>query len=290
MKFGIHYSQALGLDPTVDDYIEVAQFIESLGFSSLWLGDHIVIPKTIEASYPYTSDGSIGFHPATPWPDPFIMLTAIAMATRSLRLATGITVLPYRNPIQVAKSVATLDQIARGRFLFGVGVGWLAEEYAALNVPFEDRGARANEYLEIIIAMWKDKIADFKGRYYTIPDLHINPQPYQKPHPPIIVGGQSGRAFKRIVAFGDGWQSGPVSLALFREELAQLGADMERAGRKIEDLRLFKVVTPDFLLDNLHEISAHEQLGVEEMVLLLNCDSRQEAEAQIRRAASILLR
>jgi alkanesulfonate monooxygenase SsuD/methylene tetrahydromethanopterin reductase-like flavin-dependent oxidoreductase (luciferase family) len=142
MKFGLHYSLGVGVHPTGDDYIRVAQHAETLGYHSIWLGDHIVIPEQIVAPYPYTKDGSVGFARNCPWPDPFVLLAAIGVATKTILLGTSVVIVPYRNPLHVAKAVATVDLVSRGRYQFGVGIGWLKEEFDALGEPFSERAAR----------------------------------------------------------------------------------------------------------------------------------------------------
>jgi alkanesulfonate monooxygenase SsuD/methylene tetrahydromethanopterin reductase-like flavin-dependent oxidoreductase (luciferase family) len=149
MKFGIHYSLGVGTKPTAEDYLRIAQHAEALGYHSVWLGDHIVIPEQIAAPYPYTKDGSVGFARNTPWPDPFVLLAAIGATTRTILLGTSVVIVPYRNPLHVAKAVATLDLVSRGRYQFGVGIGWLQEEFAALGESFSERAARTREYLHV---------------------------------------------------------------------------------------------------------------------------------------------
>ncbi|MFY9328115.1 MAG: LLM class F420-dependent oxidoreductase [Georgfuchsia sp.] len=269
MKVGVHYSEAVGSNPAGDDYIRVAQHAEMLGYHSLWVGDHIVIPKTIHAAYPYTSDGSIGFPPNTPWPDPLTLLSAIGACTKKILLGTGITVVPYRNPIHVAKAVATADMMSNGRLVFGVGVGWFQEEYQALGVPFSERGTLTDEYLRIMKAMWTGGDTTFKGRYFSLPDMHVNPLPVQKPHPPIMIGGQGIPAFKRVVELGDGWLSGPIPPAELRSQTKLLSAMMTDAGRKISDIKLATVIYPEFARENKHELASLEETGFGEIVLYL---------------------
>lgn len=269
MKFGIHYSLGVGVHPTADDYIRIAQQAEALGYQSVWLGDHIVIPEQIAAPYPYTKDGSVGFARNTPWPDPFVLLAAIGVATKTIRLGTSVIIVPYRNPLHVAKAVATVDLVSHGRYQFGVGIGWLKEEFDALGEQFSERAPRTREYLQVMKAIWSGEIAKFQGKYFSFPDLHTNPLPVQKPHPPIIFGGESLPALKRIADLGNGWQPGPISVDVFRERLGQLQTLMTERGRSMSELSISMLGSVRDLQQDRGKIAALEELGVKEMVLFM---------------------
>lgn len=269
MKFGIHYSLGVGVNPTADDYIRIAQHAEALGYNSVWLGDHIVIPEQIAAPYPYTKDGSVGFARNTPWPDPFVLLAAIGATTRKILLGTSVAIIPYRNPLHVAKAVATVDLVSHGRYQFGVGIGWLQEEFAALGEPFSERAARTREYLQVMKAIWSGDIAKFQGKYFSFPDLHTNPLPVQKPHPPIIFGGESIAALKRIADLGDGWQPGPVPVEIFRQRLERLQTLMAERGREMTQLSISMIGNALDLQQHPDKLVALEELGVKEMLLFM---------------------
>lgn len=269
MKFGIHYSLGVGVNPTADDYIRIAQHAEALGYNSVWLGDHIVIPEQIAAPYPYTKDGSVGFARNTPWPDPFVLLAAIGATTRKILLGTSVAIIPYRNPLHVAKAVATVDLVSHGRYQFGVGIGWLQEEFAALGEPFSERAARTREYLQVMKAIWSGDIAKFQGKYFSFPDLHTNPLPIQKPHPPIIFGGESIAALKRIADLGDGWQPGPVPVEIFRQRLERLQTLMAERGREMTQLSISMIGNALDLQQHPDKLVALEELGVKEMLLFM---------------------
>jgi len=268
MKFGVHISQAVGFKPAGADYIGIAQHAEGLGFDSVWLGDHVVIPKAITAKYPYTKDGSIGFPPTTPWPDTFAIFSAMAASTKKIRFGTGILVVPYRNPVDVAKSVATVDLISNGRFSLGVGIGWLQEEFQTLGIPFNERGPRTDEYLRIMKAMWTGGNTTHKGRFFSVPDLHVNPLTVQKPHPPILVGGQGEPAFKRIAALGDGWLCGHIPVDALRPQIDQLSNIMAEKGRKMSELTLAMISDPEVARDK-KGVAALAGAGISEMVIYL---------------------
>ncbi len=290
MKFGLHYSLGVGVHPTGDDYIRVAQHAETLGYHSIWLGDHIVIPEQIVAPYPYTKDGSVGFARNCPWPDPFVLLAAIGVATKTILLGTSVVIVPYRNPLHVAKAVATVDLVSRGRYQFGVGIGWLKEEFDALGEPFSERAARTREYLQVMKALWSGETATFQGKYFSFPTLHSNPLPVQKPHPPIIFGGESTPALKRIADLGDGWQPGPIPVEVFRERLNKLRTLMTEQGRNMAELSISMIGSVRNLQQDQEKIAALEELGVTEILLSMAGPSVEATLKEMEEGARTLIR
>lgn len=269
MKFGIHYSIGVNANPEAEDYIQVAQKAEELGYHSLWLGDHIVIPEKIEAAYPYSADGAAGFPRRAPFPDPFVLLGGLALATSRILLGTSVIVIPYRNPLAVAKAVATVDLLSHGRFQFGVGVGWLKEEFDALGEDFARRARQTREYLHIMKATWQAEPASFSGEFLTFSDIHNVPLPVQKPHPPIIFGGESLPALKRVADLGDGWQPGTASLKVLSKSVPQLKALMAERGRDYADLSVSALSAAGPLLRKPEVIPQLSELGVQELILFM---------------------
>lgn len=269
MKFGIHYSIGVNADPQADDYIRVAQKAEELGYHSLWLGDHIVIPEKIEAAYPYSADGAAGFPRRAPFPDPFVLLGGLALATSRILLGTSVIVIPYRNPLAVAKAVTTIDLLSHGRFQFGVGVGWLKEEFDALGEDFARRARQTREYLRVMKATWQTDPASFSGEFLTFSDIHNVPLPVQKPHPPIIFGGESLPALKRVADLGDGWQPGTASLKVLSKSVPQLKALMTERGRDYADLSVSALSAAGPLLRKPEVIPQLSELGVQELILFM---------------------
>jgi len=290
MKFGLHYSLGVGTHPTGADYIRVAQRAETLGYHSIWLGDHIVIPEQIAAPYPYTKDGSVGFARNCPWPDPFVLLAAIGVATKTILLGTSVVIVPYRNPLQVAKAVATVDLVSNGRYQFGVGIGWLKEEFDALGEPFSERAARTREYLQVMKALWSGETATFQGKYFSFPTLHSNPLPVQKPHPPIIFGGESTPALKRIADLGDGWQPGPIPVEVFRERLNKLRTLMSERGRNMAELSISMIGSVHDLQQDREKITALEELGIKEILLFMGGPSVEATLKEMEEGARIFIR
>ena len=171
----------------------VAQRAEGLGFESVWMAEHLVFPAQIRSRYPYSADGVAPINPATPLLDPLLVLMQVAARTERIRLGTNVYILPLRHPLAVARMAMTLDLLSQGRFTFGIGVGWLAEEFEAAGVDFATRGGRTREYVRAIRALWTEPEPSFAGRYVSFGPLKFEPKPVQKPHPPIVFGGESER-------------------------------------------------------------------------------------------------
>ncbi len=203
MRYGF-YLPTRGPMATRDGVLTLAREGERLGFHSAMIADHVVFPVTSESDYPYTLDRK---HPSGGDAlETFSILGVVAGATERLRLVTSVLVLPYRNPVLTAKMVASLDVLSGGRVTLGVGVGWLREEFEALDSPdFTRRGAVTDEWLAIFKTLWTQSPASFSGAFYNFADIRAEPFPLQKPHPPIWVGGHSPAALRRTARHGDGW-------------------------------------------------------------------------------------
>jgi len=216
---------------------------EELGFDSVWVSDHIVVPKHVSSQYPYSVTPGNPLDPTQPYCEPLTVLGYLASATQRVRLGTHVLILPYRNPVLTGKVVATLDYLSHGRMILGVGVGWMEEEFQALGLTtFKERGAVSDEYIQILKALWTQQESSFQGRYHRFSQLGCFPKPVQKPHPPIWVGGHSAAALRRAARFGDGWlpiglrpsiQLAPPELAL---KIAQLHDLASAAGRAPESV------------------------------------------------------
>lgn len=202
-----------------DGIARACNIADELGADILWAVDHIAFPYGFEAVYPYATH-EFGESPDRPleWWDCLSVLTYLAARTERVRIGTGVLVLPYRHPLATAKAIATIDQLSGGRVLFGVGVGWLRDEFDALQLhPFDARGTVTDEQLAIIKAVWTSERASFTGRFYEFPDVSVTPKPVQRPHPPILVGGNSPAALRRTVRVGDAWHA----LMLLPEEMVE---------------------------------------------------------------------
>jgi probable F420-dependent oxidoreductase len=178
---------------------------EESGITSVWVGEHVVFFDEYESKYPYADDGRVGLPPESGLLGLFETLTYLAACTDELRLGTAVCLVPQRNPVYTAKSVATLDWLSGGRVDFGIGVGWLREEFEALDEPFDQRGARTDEYVEVMRTLWRDDMSSHEGPHYTLPSCRMFPKPVQTPNPPVYVGGETDVALRRVAKLADGW-------------------------------------------------------------------------------------
>lgn len=202
--------QVLNAGPlaTPDRALEVARRAEALGYDSIVVTDHIVIPRTTRSRYPYNETGRLFVPPDADYLEPLALLSFLAGATQRIRFAPSVLVLPYRNPVLTAKMLATLDVLSGGRLFVGVGAGWLEEEFVAMHAPpFELRGAVTDEWIELFIKLWTEDNPRFDGRFYRVGDVGFFPKPVQKPHPPIQVGGNSRPSIRRAARYGQSWHA-----------------------------------------------------------------------------------
>jgi probable F420-dependent oxidoreductase len=186
----------------------LAQAAEDLGFDSVWLDDHVVIPETVTTSYPYRADGSFATAPDQPFLEPIASLAYLAGVTRRVRLGISVLVLPYRHPLLTAKMIATIDVLSGGRTELGVGIGWMWEEFEALGhgrSVFDRRGTVSDEQLRILKTAWSDTVCAADGEFYQFHRVGTQPHPVQRPHPPVWIGGNSRAALRRTARYGDGW-------------------------------------------------------------------------------------
>ena len=269
MKFGIGFANILHWT-TAEGAVEFGQAAEAAGFDSVWTVEHVVYPDGYASEYPYDPTGRMPMTPDTPLPDPLIWLTWVATATTTLRLGTGILILPQRNPVVLAKSLGTLDSMSGGRVTLGVGVGWLKEEFAALGIPWERRGQRTDDYIGAMRALWDADSTAFDSEHASFSGVSVNPKPANG-RVPIVIGGHSKAAARRAGRLGDGFWPGPregVSIAdlidMMRQEAAAAGRDPESieitvglpntpmddpAGlvQEVADLGAHRLIVPSFL-------------------------------------------
>ncbi|OFW65515.1 MAG: hypothetical protein A2Z12_02850 [Actinobacteria bacterium RBG_16_68_21] len=232
MKYGVVYANTVA--PTPEAAAELARVAEEEGFESLWTTEHVVVPAGYRSTYPYSKSGKMaGGAEDFDSPDPIVWLSYLAAVTSTLRLATGVLILPLRNPVALAKEVATLDVLSGGRVTLGVGAGWLEEEFAALGVPFADRGRRTDEYIAALRSLWTEELASFSGEFVSFADVYCRPLPVQRPIP-IVIGGHSMRAARRAGELGDGffpasasWEELPGLVVAVRESAERMGRDPE---------------------------------------------------------------
>jgi probable F420-dependent oxidoreductase len=222
---------------SITDAGGTARALEDMGFASLWLPDHVVVFERYAPNYSYSPDGLPPFGPRQGWFDPLYGLAAMAATTEKVRLGTNALILPQRNPVLLAKEIAALDHLSGGRINLGVGLGWSPEEFAALGVPFERRGARADDYIKAMTTLWTDEVATYEGEFVTFSGAVQLPKPVQSPRPPVIIGGQSPAALRRAATLGDGWSSWMLPPEQINDTLARLDTECEKAGRDPSTLR-----------------------------------------------------
>ena len=269
---------------------DFAQIAEAVGFRALYAPEHVVFFSRYESAYPYSPDGSPAWGPDTGIFDPLFVFQAAAAATSTLRFCTGVLILPQRPILLTAKEVLSLDHLTKGRFELGVGVGWSAEEYAALGVPFAQRGRRMDEYLDVLRRVWTEDRCSFAGEFVSFDDLVLNPAPFTSGGPPIIIGGDSTVAMKRAVGAGDGWYGWWAQHDL-AEQIGKLEGLLSDAGRASGADRGFTIriglptgaSEPETMVDKIAEA---RRLGVDELVLAPLVPTR-DLEENMRRWAEV---
>ena len=230
----------------------IAQHAEALGFDSLWTGEHVVLPEPRQPPSPAEPNFPM-LHPST-------ALAYLAGVTQDIKLGTGITLIAQRNPVVLAKEMASLDVISGGRLLLGIGAGYLHQEFAALGVPFRERGARTDEYIAVMRTLWNDEKPSFSGRFVQFDHIQAMPRPVQVGGPPIIVGGTSDAALKRAARHAQGW----YGFALNIEQTVQVVRRLHDVGGS----HLEVSVTPAMRVD-VHAVAAFAEIGVHRLIALL---------------------
>jgi probable F420-dependent oxidoreductase len=239
MKFGV-FLPVSGRAAGRKTLMEAARQAEALGYDSVWAADRVVMPWTINTPYPYSREASFIVPPDRPFFDTLTCLAFLAGCTEKIQLGMSVMVLPYRHPLYWAKIATTIDQLSTGRLIMGVGVGWMAEEFAALGAPFKERGKLSDEQLMLLKQLWTEEHITFRGKYYTVDDIAFSPKPYQEPRIPIWVGGEGKAAQRRAGRFGDAWF--PYFVRITPKELAarfdNVRAEAKNAGRNPNDVAL----------------------------------------------------
>jgi probable F420-dependent oxidoreductase len=261
--------------------------VEERGFASLWAPEHVVLFDEYASKYPYTQDGKIGGAPDMGPLEPFVALSFLASATKRIRLGTGVLLVPQRNPVYTAKSVASLDWLSGGRVDLGVGVGWLREEFAALGVPWARRGDRTRSYVNVLRTLWRDDVSQYEDEFYQLPPCRQFPKPVQKPNPPILFGGESDAALARVAEVGDGWYGFDLTPQAARERLAQLNGRLAAAGRKRSELRIF--ATPNWREPlGPDTLARFAEAGVDQLIPSIAARSQDDLSRKLDRVAPLV--
>jgi probable F420-dependent oxidoreductase len=268
---------AVGIGPTVNpEWVRtVATTAERLGFSTIWAPEHVVLLDQYASKYPY-STGKFPGPPDTPIADPFTTLAYAAACTSNIRLGTGICLVPEHNPLVLAKTVATVDRLSGGRFIFGVGVGWLAEEFEALGIPFERRGHRTREYIDVMRKLWMERSSSHQGEFVKFTNVSSYPKPVSDKGVPVWFGGESNPALRRVAEYGDGWIGFNLLPDQAAEKIKRIEEFLRAHGRKRSDVKL--AVSPYTNPIKTDDLKRYRDAGVEEIALLASNRPRSERD------------
>ncbi|MGH7931791.1 MAG: LLM class F420-dependent oxidoreductase [Candidatus Binataceae bacterium] len=269
MKIGIlGFVASYTVDPAT-----LAKKCEALGFESFYLPEHPILPVQHKTPYPLSSDGKIP-EPYAQMIDPFVGLSFAAAATRKIKLGTGICLVPEHNPLVLAKSVATLDYYSGGRFIFGIGAGWLRDESEIMGVDFKRRWPITREYIRAMKELWTSHEASFEGEFIKFPAVRCDPKPAQKPHPPVHIGAggvgpQMERALRDTVAIGDGWAPLGLTAEALAAELGKLKQMCTEAGRDFAKLEI-TLYAPVVKGDPKRAVAEYAEAGAHRLVLIMD--------------------
>ena len=235
MKVGI-IPVNIGVE-SVEQIVGLAKLAESLRYESVWTFEHVIVPIDYESKYPYNSSGKMGMPPETNFVDPLIALTAVAAVTKDIRLGTGVNILSQVNPLYMAKQAASLDFVSNGRFMLGVGIGWLKEEFEALGVPYEKRGARFDDYVAGMRKVWSEEVVEHESDFISWHGFKSYPLPIQNPFP-VVMGGVKGKIFERTAQLGNGWFAPTGDPSELKIHLESLKIECDKIGRDVTEIEI----------------------------------------------------
>lgn len=278
MKFGL-FGIGSGICTQPDVARHVASAAEAAGIESLWTGEHVVLPDPREPPSPAPPNFAM-LHPST-------SLAFLAGVTTRVKLGTGIVLIAQRNPVVLAKEMASLDVVSQGRLILGIGAGYLHQEFAALGIPFNERGARTDEAIDVMRALWTQKNPSFDGRFTQFANIDAEPRPVQTGGPPIVVGGTSDAALKRAIRSAQGWYGFALNVEQTMsvlERLKQLAGEIERPA-SLGELELS--VTPGLRLDE-ENVAAFAEAGIARLIALMPQDTEQSVLTHIEDLAKLI--
>jgi probable F420-dependent oxidoreductase len=284
MKIGVF---EFAIDQSTDPAV-LAKRAEELGFASFWVPEHAIIPIKTSTPYPGSADGIIPDAYGRIL-DPFVALAHVSGATKTIQLGTGICLIPERNPLLLAKEVATLDRLSGGRFIFGIGAGWLKEETEIMGGDFAHRWAQTKEGIMVMKELWTKDEASYEGRFYNFPAVRSFPKPLQKPHPPIFMGGASKNVFRRVVEWGDGWMPVRAKLDYIKEGRTTLNQLAERAGRDPKSIEVLSFGWPGAFRTR-DEVNDLAKVGVDHCTIWLTQSETKDAVQEIEQLAKAVLK
>lgn len=240
--------------------VELAPIVEEVGFDGICISDHLVFPQRIESEYPYTRSGKPYWKPDTDWPDPWVTIGAMAAVTTTLKFTTNVFVLPARDPFAVAKTVGTAAVISGDRVLLGVGAGWMKEEFDLVGQPFEGRGKRMEEMIDVLRLLWSGEMVEHHGRHYDFPPVQMAPAPAKQI--PVLIGGQTEIALKRAARLGDGWVSSHNSMESLLEIVERLHLLRRELGTADRPFNVLGAINDFPSIDNVKRL---EDAGVDSL-------------------------
>ena len=264
MKFGVRLPGA-GPFAGPQAITAFSQKAEELGFSSLWMTDHIALPVEVETKYPYREDGKFFWPPETPYLDTILTLTWAAAATERIELGTSVLIAGWHHPVNTAKALATLDVLNGGRTIVGVGTGWMKEQFDILGSPFETRGARTTEYLKLLRHLWTEDLIDFHGEHFDFSGFKFYPKPVRKPSIPLWCGGKSSGVLRRVAAAADGWHPLYITPEELETKLKELDGYLADEGRTLDEITLSARPVTQAKLDR-GTVDHYAGLGVELLI------------------------
>ena len=285
MKIGIS-GIGIGTTPGADKVTTIAVNAERLGYSTIWAPEHVVLLDQYSSHYPYSPDHRLNMPMTRPFADPFITLTCAAMVTSKIRLGTGICLVPEHNPLVLAKVIATLDFVSKGRVVLGVGIGWLEEEFHALGVPWERRAQRTRDYITAMRKLWGDELSSYAGEFVRFEGARSYPKPIHGAKLPVFFGGESGPALKRAAEYGDGWYGLNMDLNETTAKIRRLEEMLKANGRKRSDIEI--AIRPSALASiTKDDLKRYRDAGVDELVLVnaMELNTERETVNRLEQAA-----
>ena len=288
MKIGV-FATFMSPQCTPQFIVDFGRRAESAGLDSIWMGEHVVLFDRTEFPYPGSRDGKLPVPEGAGMLDSVATFGFLASVTKTIRFGTGIALISQRNPLYTAKEFTTLDWLSGGRIDFGIGVGWCKEEVLASGYSWEDRGARSDEFLEMVTRLWTHPVASYQGKHFQLADCRLDPKPVQKPHPPILVGGHSAAALRRAARYGSGWYGFAIGPEQTAPVLQQLDKALAAEGRSRDGFEV--VITPPYRVSD-DMLRGFADLGVDRVVPQLGSqkpeavsDKLKELERFVRVAA-----
>jgi probable F420-dependent oxidoreductase len=272
---------------TRDTVLTMGRAAEERGFDSIWAAEHAVLFDEYESPYPYSRDGKLPGGADNGVLDPFVALSFLASVTDRIRLGTGICLVPQRNPVYTAKAAANIDYLSGGRLDFGVGVGWLREEFEAVGVEWARRGDRCRDYIEVIKRLWCDPVSEYEGEFYRLRPCRQYPKPVQSPHPPIHFGGESDAALRRAADLGQGWYGYNLDPEAAAGRVRALERLLAERGRGREELLIS--ICPYLRPIDLDTCKRYRDAGVDQVILLAFAPTQSDVLRMLDRLATSLL-